>query len=674
MTLKNVIFSLVLVGSIAWFARSVRRLIVYLSMGKPDDRLDQIGLRIRRTLSVAIGQSKILREPTAGLMHAFIFWGFCVLLTAVVESVAEGLIPGFTLVSSHFVSSTIAFSQDLFAALVVLAICYAFFRRMVLRPKRLDVDLHGKIDAAAILFAIFLIMAGMLGQNTTKIVLNESTVANARFVSALFVPIFQSASVDSVRLWFEIFWWMHIVLVLGFLNYLPYSKHLHVLTSIPNVFLSSTRNRGALKPINLEAENVESFGAADVNDLTWKQLLDGYTCTECGRCDSVCPANTTGKILSPRKIIVDLRRRTEEKGRLLVGGVGGMSVASGEKHPQDKKLLHDFITPEELFACTTCLACVQECPVNIEHVDAIVEMRRNLVLMESNFPPEVQTVFRNLENNFSPWAFPPSARVEWAEGMEVPTLAQRPDAEVLFWVGCAGAFDTRYKKVTQAFAALMKQAGIGFAILGTEEKCTGDPARRIGNEYLAQTLMKENVATMNQYKVKTIVTSCPHCFNSLRNEYPQFGGTYSVLHHTDFLVRLINEGKLNISSDEAAKVTYHDSCYLGRYNDVYEEPREILASVGVKPIEMQRSKSRGFCCGAGGGRMWMEEHEGKRVNIERTEEALATGADIISTACPFCMTMMNDGVKAKEASDRVQVKDIAEILFEATQPANAKQR
>ncbi len=660
MEVKNLVFTAVLVASFIFFGVSVRRLLSYLQTGRRDDRFDNIGERLKRVAKVALLQSKLLREPVAGLTHCAIFWGFLVLVVAVVESIGEGIAGHFSFRFLGRFYSLITLSQEVFCVLVIVSVLVALWRRFVSRIKRLQVGGHGNIDALLILVWIFFIVSALLLQNASRISLGVYAAGLRYPVSSHVARMFSGSAATSA--WSSGFWWTHILLVLGFLNYLPHSKHLHVLTSIPNVFFSSLNARGALKRIDLNDETATKFGVLDTDDLTWKQLLDGYTCTECGRCDSVCPANLTGKRLSPRKILVDTRRRTMEKSPLLVEG----SDVEATEALMGHRLVDQFISEEELWACTTCMACVYECPVMIEHVDEIVDMRRGLVLNESRFPPELRATFDNLERNFTPWGFSHATRADWADGLDIPRMADVKDAEILFWVGCAGSYDARYRKVTQAFAKLMKHAGVKFAILGLEEKCTGDAARRMGNEYLAQTLMTENVGTLNRYGIRKIVTTCPHCFHSLKNEYPQFGGTFDVVHHTDFLLELARAGKLKPSKTEGSTFTIHDSCYLARYNGIVESPRAVLNSISRTQVrEMPRSREKGFCCGAGGGRMWMEEKEGKRINIERTDEALSTNADVIATACPFCMTMMSDGVKAKEANERVAVKDIAELLWES---------
>jgi len=672
MSLESLLFAIVLIAALLLFARSARRLISCLRLGKNDQRTERPGKRILRVLTIAFGQSKLLREPFAGLLHFFIFWGFVILLTAVVESVGEGLIPGFSLSFLGQFYPVLAFLQDLVGVLVVLAVIVSIVRRLVAPPKRLQVAGHAKWDAILILGLILVVMVTMFGQNATRMLVGHDETNGVRFASTALAGLFSSSSPEATSAWFRFFSWGHMLVVLGFLNYLPHSKHLHILTSIPNVYLSDLGPKGALKPINLADETLTKFGATDVEDFTWKQLLNGYTCTECGRCSSVCPANTTGKLLNPKKIIVDLRARTMEKAPVLTGSQPAASDDGRREEVLAHHLLDNFITEQELWACTTCMACVQECPVMIEHVDTIVDMRRGLVLNESRFPEELKATFSNLERNFTPWGFGHSTRADWAEGLGIPRMADVGRADVLFWVGCAGAYDARYKKVSRAFALLLKMAGVNFAILGTEEKCNGDPARRMGNEYLAQSLMAENIATLNRYHVQTIVVTCPHCLQSLGKEYRQFGGDFTVVHHTTFLKQLINGGKLHLTAGARATIAFHDPCYLGRYNDEYDAPRDVLGMMsGVQQVEMPRSRDRSFCCGAGGGRMWMEEREGKRVNIERTEEALATKAEVIGTGCPFCMTMLTDGVKEKEKAESVQVKDIAELVLEACEAAAA---
>jgi Fe-S oxidoreductase len=684
---ENVVFLFVLAVSAGFFALNVQRLVQYMRLGKPENRADHPGQRAWNVLKVGIAQTKILREPVAGLMHATIFWGFMVLTAGTIELVIAGVLPTFSY--ARLLPAPLyhgyELSQDAFAVLVLGAIAFAYFRRLVLRPRRLQGDKVEHLDAYIILGMIAALMLTYLLAGAFLSVVRPGAVAETRFASiALGQALFW---LDPRDAWvgYRISWWSHALLVLAFLNYLPYSKHLHVASSLFNVYFSNTSwkgERATMRPMNLDAADVEKFGASDVEDLTWKNLLDGYSCTECGRCTAACPANITGKPLSPRKIVVNARQRLMEKGPLVTGDrmeflrpmfVHGEGMDAAARTPQEAlehRLLDHYISEEELWACTSCRACVQECPVAIDQLDVINEMRRYLVLSESRFPPEVQPTFESLERNGSPWAFPRSDRAKWAEGMGVPTMAslqergERPD--VLFWVGCMGSFDDRAKKITVAFTRILQACGIRFAILGQEEHCHGDPARRIGNEYLYQMLAKDTIETLNRYEVLTVVTSCPHCFHQIGNEFPALGGTYEVIHHSTYLERLLQENRVPLQTEEGKRLTvaYHDSCYLGRYNDIYDAPRETLrrALPVVNLVEPKRTKDRGLCCGAGGGRMFMEERTGKRINAERVDELIATGADAIAVACPFCMTMMNDGAKARDSN--VQILDIAEVVAE----------
>lgn len=661
--ISNIIFILIFLLALSYFIYNVQTLISYLKLAKPENRTDRLWERIKQTITVAFFQSKILRERDAGIIHAGIFWGFLILLFSAANSVFTGF--GINHLFNYLgpVFSIITILTDIFCVAIIIAVIWALSRRYITKVKRLQVE-GEKLEAALILITIFFIVSALLIENASLIALDGDASWAIRPIAGLIslaIP-FSSASIIH-----DTAYWVHILLILAFMNYLPFSKHLHVLTSVPNVFLSSIGPVNKLSNINFEDDSNEKYGVTDVEDFKWKTLLDGYTCTHCGRCTSVCPANITGKVLDPREIVIQIRERTMDKMPILLKTKENehYTPTEDEQNILAKPFLGEYESIEALWQCTTCGACMQECPVNIEHVPAIVEMRRSLVMMEANFPELLQNTFGNLETNSTPWAFPSSERADWAEGLGIHTASELQEFDVLFWVGCAGSFDDRAKKVSVAFSRLMQKAGVNFAILGTEEQCNGDVARRTGNEYLADMMIKANIETLNQYKFKKVVATCPHCFNTFKNDYPTFGANYDVIHHTQFIMELIKDGKLTLkdNTEYIESLTYHDSCYIGRYNNIYDEPRKTLLSVpGLEIKEVKRSKDKGLCCGAGGGQMFLEETAGKRVNIERTEELLATGAKTIAVNCPFCMTMISDGVKAKEVD--VKVKDVSEIILD----------
>jgi Fe-S oxidoreductase len=676
MGLANVAFLFVLIFAFACFSFSAQRLYRFLRIGKDEPRWNDIGKRVWNLLSIGIFQRKILRDPVAGPLHAVVFWGFVVLTVGSIEILAAGVLPA--LAFRYWMPSgpyrLFVLSQEGFAIFVLIAVAVLLYRRIVVKPKRLQGDNVHSGDAILILSMIAGLMITLILTSAFARIIEPRLPMFVQPVSSPVAMLFGWMSPEAAATGHELSWWSHALLILVFLNYLPYSKHLHVIVSLPNTFLSNTSGPGiigAMKPMDLEVET-DQFGASDVTHLTWKNLLDGYSCTECGRCTAACPANITGKPLSPRKIVINTRERLGEVAPAIVGGTDlfaqplfGSAVVAAE---DGRRLTDTYITEEELWACTSCRACVYECPVSIDQLEIINELRRGLVLTESRFPEEIQPAFESMERNGSPWAFQPADRAKWAEGLDIPTMAEvtergeRP--EILFWVGCMGSFDDRAKKVTVAFARILKAAGVRFAILGQEESCHGDPARRIGNEYLYQMLAKQAIETLNGYSVTTIVTHCPHCFHQIGNEFPQFGGSFDVVHHSEYLSRLLAEGRVPLNTADGQKlvVAYHDSCYLGRYNDVYEGPRETIrrALPVVTITEPVRTRDRGLCCGAGGGRMFMEERTGVRINVERTEELLATGADTLAVACPFCLTMISDGARA--LGSEAPVRDIAEIL------------
>jgi Fe-S oxidoreductase len=658
MTIQGAILLVLFAAVLAAFGLVVRRLFRILLVGKPEHRFSRWGERVKAVLVYVAAQGRVLAKP-AGLGHFIIFWGFIIISIGTLDHLLAQMVPGFGLerIVGGKIESGLLLLQDAFGVLVIGAVVVSVFRRFVLKPARLAIDdPKAPAQAALILALIFVLIVLMYCFKGTEILRGS-----ARFTRSN-APVSYAAS-RVMRGWGmnlpaagSIFSWGHNLIIFFFLLLIPFSKHIHILGAIPNVFFRNLGAAGTLGRMNFEDESAEKFGVSELRDYTWKQLLDLYACTECGRCQVACPAYLTKKPLSPFRVIHRLRAQ-------LMRDKGGLA-AKGDAVLAATPIVPDNVSEDEIWACTTCGACMQECPTFIEQMPKLVDLRRHLVLTESRFPAEMQPVFRNMEVNYNPWAIGYSSRADWAADLGVPLAADRKSFDVLFWVGCAGSFDQRARAVSRAVVELLRKAGVDHAILGTEERCCGETARRMGNEYLAQSLIEANIETLRKYAFKTILTTCPHGLNTFKVEYPQFGLDVPVVHHAEFLLSLVSAGKLAPRALDGPRGAYHDSCYLGRYNGVMQAPRSLLSRSGARPAEFRRRAKSSFCCGAGGGRMWMEETLGSRINEERSRELLGLGVERVFTACPFCLTMFEDGLKALHRDD-VKALDIAEVLLAA---------
>jgi Fe-S oxidoreductase len=659
MTHNPAIFAPILVGALVFFAWSCCRRLNLLLLGQPEDRFSNPGARLKNMFLYAFAQLRVMRRPF-GANHAVLFWAFLVLLLANGEFLVNGVLPGVSLaLLPGPLHHALLLAVDIVSLLALVAVLLAASRRLFFRPAYLD-SAYVKArspEAFIILGFIFLPMTANFGLHGARIatgVEDGAWMPVAAFTAELLAASPLASNLEPLA-WFS--WWLHAVVLLTFICFLPLSKHMHILTAIPNCFFKSLE-----RPVLLPREEFapgNNYGADRVDRFTWKDLLDSHACTECGRCQDVCPAAATGKPLNPRQVVHAIKINLLANGPLIrLGGLPGVPLIGSEGEGTNSE--------EAIWSCTTCGACLEACPVCIEQMPKIVKMRRHLVQETARFPGELLNLFENMEQRSNPWGIAPSERTRWSSLLGDRTF-KPGETEYLFFVGCAGAFDSRNKHVTVALATIMDAAGVSWGMLGREELCCGDSVRRLGNEYVFDRMAKENVALFREKGITKVVTQCPHCFSTLKNDYRQYGLDIEVVHHSRLIAQLAESGRLTLAQQAGqGKVIFHDSCYLGRHNDTYEAPRAVLKhATGSLPEEFGRHHEQGFCCGAGGGRMWMEEQTGSRINLERVREALQQRPDTLCVSCPYCMTMMEDGLKDLGLADTVRVRDIAEVTAEA---------
>jgi len=660
---EKIVLTAVLLAGIALSLRFFLQKISYLTIARPSDRLGDYGKRFGVFLKRVMGQYYLFRRPVTGTLHAVVFWGFCAFVLGTINHVVEGYggIHASIFFGSAVGTAFYAF-LDVVALLVTVAILGLAFRRYVLRPDALT---YPSPESAVIIFFIFTLMVTFFLTQAFKFNMDPGAFHEQRYmlVSGFLARVVPGWGV-SAALGYKVMWWAHLLIILAFACYIPNSKHMHLAVCPVNEFLCDLGPRGVQEKIDidLEADELPDLGKSRYEQFPWHHLLDLYACVECGRCQDFCPAYASGKPLNPKFVILDMKHDfLETAPALLAAKKAGKPLEEVER----KALVGEVIEADRIWDCTTCYACQEMCPVGNEHPQKLLEMRRYLTMEEEQAPAETATLFRNLENQSNPWGLSRAERAAFLEGLDVPRASGGASFDYLLWIGCSGSYDQRAQKAARALVRVLQAAGVSFAVLGEEEGCCGDPARRLGNELMFQMQAEENIETLNGYGVKRIITFCPHGFHTLAYEYPQLGGNYEVVHYTVFLSRLLAEGRLKLKAPLSGEVTYHDSCYLCRYHGVEREPRELVRAAGKRIVEMERSGVRSFCCGGGGGRMFLEEDRGERINRLRTDQIKESGAPAVVVNCPFCLTMIEDGIKERDYTESLTAVELSELILEA---------